>query len=136
MDTDSYILTPMLEDPFRRIQRSGASYAFRQPGGDPDFVVHGMADFIDDYAKKHPAEEGLRARIDQTRIVDSSRKERNGGFGAYYNNWEIAHVPSFRRPGVAEWLATLVKNDVGFYRYRWGECGVKRVGCGIESVGG
>lgn len=121
MDTDSYILTPMLEDPFHRLQKTGASYAYRQPGGDPDFVVIGMADFIDDYSNKHPDEPLLRERIDATRIVDSSRNERNGGFGAYYNNWEIAHVPSFRRPGVAEWMAALVRNNEGFYRYRWGE---------------
>lgn len=126
MDTDSYILTPMHQDPFRRIQSSGASYAFRQGGGDGEFVTHGMADFIDDWIKSNSDTPGIgiakvQERVEKSRIVESSRNERKGGFGAYYNNWEIAHVASFRKAGVREWLESLVKNDEGFYKWRWGE---------------
>ena len=124
MDTDSYILTPMHSDPFRRIRASGASYAYRQPGGNPEYVVKGLPDYIEAYMDAHehdPGAAGMRQRVDNSRLIESARHEREGGMAAYYNNLEIAHVPSFRRPGVRDWLVGLAGNDEGFYRYRWGE---------------
>lgn len=136
MDSDSYLLSPMYQDPFRRIQASGKSYAYRQGGGDPEFVVHGMADYIESWVASNGAAldaageldpqlggaAGVQARINESRLVESSRTSRNGGMGAYYNNWELVHVPSFRKPGVKDWLEGLANHDEGFYRYRWGEC--------------
>jgi hypothetical protein len=136
MDTDSYLLTPMSRDPFRRIQSTGQSYAYRHYGGDPEFVVSGMADYIEswvsdashaaalDLAGESDAALGgagrVQERIATSKMIESSRGYRKGGMGAYYNNWELVHVASFRKPGVREWLESLGMHDEGFYKYRWG----------------
>lgn len=123
MDSDSYILTPMLDDPFRRMQRAGTSYTYRSRGYDPDWVVTGVPDYIENFVNKHTAEpgmEGVKKRLNESQIVEYSRQHK-GSFGTYYNNWELVHLASFRRPGVQKWLSTLVTNDEGFYKHRWGQ---------------
>ena len=124
MDSDSYILSPMYQDPFRRIHASGASYAWRHPGDELEYVVHGIPDYIEQYMNEHEHDagaEGMRQRVEESRIIDAARNERQGGMATFYNNWELVHVPSFRRQGVRDWLVQLGQNDEGFYRYRWGE---------------
>jgi hypothetical protein len=113
----------MHEDPFRRMQRAGTSYTFRSRGVDPDWVVTGVPDYIEKFVNKHaeePGMEGVKRRLNESQIVELSRQHK-GSFGTYYNNWELVHLASFRRPGVQKWLSTLVTNDEGFYKHRWGQ---------------
>jgi hypothetical protein len=125
MDHDSYILTPMYSDPFRRIHDSGKSYIYRQPGGDGAWVVMGLPDYIETWMDEHENDAGaesMRQRVEDSRLILAPRNERDGGMESYYNNWELVHVPSFRRPGVRDWLVGLTKHHEGFYKHRWGEC--------------
>lgn len=120
-DSDSLLVTPMQEDPFRRLQKSGGKYVWRAQNRDMDFVVVGMWEFIDEYVGTHASVPGLRRRVDDTRLVKSITEDHMDGIGGYSTNFEIMHLPSFRRPDVADWLAHLRANDEGFYKWRWGE---------------
>jgi hypothetical protein len=117
MDSDSYIITPMIEDPFRRAVRHGIRYAFRKAGGDPDFAVRKLPAYLLDYTNRHPKLD----LADKLRAGRFPVMKEDKDIPTWYNNWEIAHLASFRKPEVADFLLDLLKHEEGFYKHRWGE---------------
>jgi hypothetical protein len=122
MDSDSALLSPMPYDPFERAHARELVYAYRVPGTDSPNLITGLNGFITDYAAA-AGDARLSARIQDTALLTTGMA-RIGGFITYYNNFELVHVPSFRRPDVARWLNALGDDLPKFYKWRWGECGV------------
>jgi hypothetical protein len=116
MDTDSAVLSTMPQDPFQRMHDNSLVYAYRHADADPPDLVDGIADFVEEYAKHHPA---VAARVEATGIVQDSRNT-GGRFRIFYNNFEMVHVPSFQSQEVEDWLRALARRPESFYVKRWG----------------
>jgi hypothetical protein len=120
MDTDSFMPQELAYDPIALAHRRGLKYLGRAIGDDAGAACHGMWDFIEEYTDAHPGLADRMARNDLP-IPDLTPDRIEASISAWYNNFEVAHVPSFRRPDVAEWLRTLDTFWRGFYVHRWGE---------------
>lgn len=53
MDTDSYIYSPLAEDPFITMHRVNASYGYRNVGTEPQEMAVDMWDFVEEYIEDH-----------------------------------------------------------------------------------
>ena len=127
MDTDSFLLSSFSTDPFLYMHTHALSYAWRGDGTDPEFVVDGLREFIDQWLVDHPdLAPAIRANMAHDRGVAES--EPGGRFPMYDTNWEIVHVPAFRtgQTGVDEWIESLLDHPKGFYQKRWGDAPLRR----------
>jgi hypothetical protein len=122
MDTDSFMPKELAYDPIALAHRRGLKYLGRAVGLDDGAACRGMWDFVEEYTDAHPGLADRMARNDVP-IPDPSPDRIEAAMPAWYNNFEVVHVPSFHRPEVAEWLKTLNKFWRGFYVHRWGESG-------------
>ncbi|RSH85788.1 hypothetical protein EHS25_003929 [Saitozyma podzolica] len=125
MDTDSFMPKELAYDPIALAHRRGLKYLGRSIGFDAGVACHGMWDFVEEFADAHPGVAERMARNDLP-IPDQTPDRIEAPISAWYNNFEVAHVPSFRRPDVAEWLKTLNTFWRGFYVHRWGDAGLRR----------
>jgi mannosyltransferase len=121
LDTDSYIFEPLCYDPIQRFHQNNRTYAYREQTVDPEWVTHGMWDFIDDYARTHPVEEATMEKNGWVWPAGrNTNKMRKLGFPTYYNNFEIVRLEAFRRPDVQGWLDELMSVPERVLKYRWG----------------
>lgn len=117
MDVDSYMLTPMAKDPFRRMRDRGVVYGYRGTEMEIMHYIMGFGPLVGEYAKQHGD-----AAMEQ-RIIDAKIPTVAGTpFPLYYNNFELVHTASFRTAKVAGFLNHLKENVKSFYTNRWGKC--------------
>lgn len=121
LDTDSYIYKPLCYDPIDLMHSRNRSYGFRSRILDPVWVVEGLWDLTDSYARQHPQIE--RRMKDNGWEWPAVRKQGKMGedeYPAYYNNFEVVKLDAFRQAEVRRWLEEVMKVPERVYKYRWG----------------
>ncbi|CDZ96241.1 NEDD8-activating complex, APP-BP1/UBA5 component [Phaffia rhodozyma] len=119
-DTDSFFTTPQCADPFLRMQAKKLLYSSRSIGNDPGYVVLGMWNFTEEFASHHPKALQIAERNGLLPAPTFEGKDERGALG-WYNNYEVAHVPSFLRDDIQEWIRAIAAYPLGFFQYRWGD---------------
>lgn len=126
LDTDSFITKPLCFDPIHRIHRNKRVYAYNRITPDEGYVVRGMWNLIDRYAREH---RGVEERLQHNNWPWPEGREdwaRKGitydgiGVPAYSNNFEIVKIKAFQRPDVVAWIDEIMKNPDRIYSLRWG----------------
>jgi len=120
MDSDSYIRSPIAYDPFRYMQKRKKLYAWRLKDFDELFVTEGMWNLLDDYTKAH-SDVYLNTVANDYIIYDKKEDQVKERVPMYYNNFEIVHLPTFRRPEIQQWFQELRKDPERTYIKRWGK---------------
>ena len=116
MDVDSYILTPMPQDPFQLMHDRGLVYGYRATEMEQMHYILNFGPLVGEYAKEH-GDADMEKRIRDADIPTVP----GTAFPLYYNNFEIVHTASFRTAKVAAFLEHLRSKVKMFYQYRWGE---------------
>lgn len=127
MDTDSYIMKPLCYDPIDHVHRQKSVYAYNRAGRDVSDVVWGMWNFVDKYAREHPAVEAQLRRnkwpwpAGRDQWIPKGINYDGEGFPAYSNNFEIVKLEAFQRPDVVEFINEMMKDPRRIYGLRWGK---------------
>ncbi|KAF8311368.1 nucleotide-diphospho-sugar transferase [Clavulina sp. PMI_390] len=130
LDTDSYILEPLCFDPIDRLRTTNRVYAWNERRDDAWWVTLGMWNFIDVYARRHPAVEQRLTKNawpwpegrDQW-LKKEITYEGKGTIGVpgYMNNFEVVKIEAFKRPDVVEFIDEIMKDPGRIYSLRWGD---------------
>lgn len=127
LDTDSFITEPLCYDPIDLIHRHKRVYAYNRITPDEGYVVRGMWNLIDKYARDHPA---VEARLTKNKWQWPEGRENwaqkgivydGVGVPAYSNNFEIVKLEAFQRPDVVAWSEEIMRDPDRIYSLRWGE---------------
>lgn len=122
LDTDSYIFKPLCYDPIDLFHSHNRSYAYNVRTSDPTYVVIGLWDLVDDYARAHPEVEDKLQRNGWEWAAGRNRDEMGDQeFPTYYNNFEIVKLDRFRQGDIREWTDEIMRVPERIYKYRWGE---------------
>ncbi|TCD69015.1 hypothetical protein EIP91_009078 [Steccherinum ochraceum] len=126
LDTDSYIYKPVCYDPIDVMHTHNRTYGYRSSTMDPTWVVEGMWDLTDQYARSHlEVEEQLKSNGWHWPKEREQGKMGEDEYPTYYNNFEVVKLEAFRQPSVRRWLEELVKKPERFYKYRWGDAPIR-----------
>ena len=129
LDTDSFITKPLCFDPIHRIHRKKRIYAYNRITPDEGYVVRGMWNLIDRYARAHPE---VEQRLRRNKWPwPKGRKDwmikgitfDGIGVPAYSNSFEIVKIKEFQRPDVVAWIDEIMKDPDRIYSLRWGALG-------------
>lgn len=122
MDTDSYILSPLCQDPFEIMHRRKTSYMYHFTLWDEPFATVGMWNYISDYAKSHPTIENRLALNNWTWPAER-RLEKDLDpfpFPVYGNNFEVVALERFRKDDILAFSKDLMSDSKRIFHYRWG----------------
>ncbi|KAF8293598.1 nucleotide-diphospho-sugar transferase [Clavulina sp. PMI_390] len=131
LDTDSFITKPLCFDPIHRIHQHKKVYSFNRITPDEGYVVRGMWNLIDRYARDHPE---VEARLAKNKWPWPEGREdwiQKGitydgiGVPAYSNNFEIVKVEAFQRPDIVAWTDEIMKDPDRIYSLRWGDAPIR-----------
>lgn len=126
LDTDSFITKPLCYDPIHRIHRHNRVYAYNRITPDEGYVVRGMWNLIDRYAREHPdIEERLRHNkwpwpTGREDWIAKGITYDGVGVPAYSNNFEIVKIAAFQQPDIVAWTDEIMKDPDRIYSLRWG----------------
>jgi mannosyltransferase len=121
LDTDSYITEPLCSDPLDLLHAHNQLYGYISTNSDPTFVIHGMWDFVDDYAKKL---DGVGEQMKRNGWIWPHHRNRAEmrieEFPNYHNNFEMAKLDTFRRGDVQASLKGVPIGPERHFKWRWG----------------
>ncbi|KAH8104833.1 nucleotide-diphospho-sugar transferase [Cristinia sonorae] len=126
LDTDSYIYKPLCYDPIDIVHTRNKIYGYRSLMWDPPFVIEGLWDFTDQYARDHPEVENMLKKNG----LQWPNGRIHGAMGeadypTYYNNLEVVKLEAFRQPAVKQLLKEIMKDPNRIYNYRWGDAPIR-----------
>lgn len=131
LDTDSFIFNPFCYDPIHRMHQHRVSYTYNRITPDEGYVVRGMWNLIDSYARSHPeVEERLKHNMWPWPAGRETWAEKGityDGIGvpAYSNNFEIVRIEAFQRKDIVEWTDEIMKDPDRIYSLRWGDAPIR-----------
>lgn len=112
LDTDSVILSRVKYDMFGYLKQNRKYFAFRNSlDPDPEFATMHFWDFLYGFTKMN----NIAPRQQIPFPVDLKGPVPN-----YNNNFEMFHVPRFRREDYRGWVRA-INDSGGVYKYRWGD---------------
>ena len=115
LDDDSCIRSSVNYDIFKELEARGAHYAFRELGGDPDFVVRGLYDFLDKYVSER------RIKVTHPRLFNQTMKSLSiNPFPMFLTNFEVIDTHRFRAPDIVDFSQYVADSKMIFHR-RWGD---------------
>jgi mannosyltransferase len=123
LDTDSFLLSPFMYDPFVEMARRNLKYGYIQTSGDPPKVTQNLWTFLNDYVTSSAHSLDILLHLQQHRVglPSPSNKDSSENIQIYYNNFEILHLPTWRtHRGIQEWTRQ-VHESFGIFQYRWGD---------------
>lgn len=116
LDTDSFLRGRVAEDPFQRMDASGADYGYITMLQERPEVVVGLWEAVCAYASANgletPAFRGLATAAGTWNLR------------YYYNNFEICRL-SFLRSGAHQRFFEYLDRQEGIYRHRWGDAPIR-----------
>ncbi|CAB9510428.1 K10967 alpha 1,2-mannosyltransferase [Seminavis robusta] len=124
IDDDACVTEPIQYDVFATMQQHKIAYTYKQIFTDPENVVHGLPDFVQEYKRQHnnlqPANPTLEAFV-----LDH---QKDGSQWAFSTNLEWLDVQEFffRRPDIVEFYRVLQESGMIFHR-RWGDAPLRFV---------
>ena len=127
MDTDSFIMKPLCYDPIEHVHHRNRVYAYNRITPDEGYVVRGMWNFIDRYARSHPGVDDQLRRNKwpwpqgRDRWIADGIKYDGIGVPAYSNNFEIVRLKAFQRRDVVQFIREIMWDPGHIYSLRWGK---------------
>ena len=115
LDADSFLLRPVLEDPFRTLRESGREYGYMVVTQEDESVVRGLWNATREYVKLR----GLSLTSPgflQRHLDADGQWNRN----MYYTNFEITSLAFWRSPAYRDFFDHIDKSN-GIYMHRWGD---------------
>lgn len=117
LDTDSFILSPVLSDIFEDAKNNNIKYGYINDSirDIPKYTV-GLWELAQKFIKEHeeiPVYSKLYSDIEENRL--------------YYTNFELCHIPWFRSD-IWKSFFEVIDNDGGIYRHRWGDHVIRYIG--------
>jgi alpha 1,2-mannosyltransferase len=111
LDTDSYILSKIGFDPFKRMEENNLNYAYNNIQPDNPKVVEGLFEKSEEYMKSY--EISPKNAIQYPMI--------------YYTNFEIGRIKWFLESGYMDFFDYLDSLG-GIYTSRWGDAPIRYIG--------
>ena len=115
LDTDSFIQSPLEEDPFWTMYENGYTYAWRAIDVEKAFVTVGMAEFMTKYNASHVTNS-------VTNGLELPQREHWDYYEPpmMYNNFEIVDLQRFRAKDMLDFVAAVDATNYILTR-RWGD---------------
>ncbi|EPZ31145.1 nucleotide-diphospho-sugar transferase [Rozella allomycis CSF55] len=129
LDTDSFIHSPILEDPFEFMNFNNKSYAYRLITDEMPFVIEGLMDFVDNYIKSHET----LAKTNNL-YIPGPDKRKDYGCPQFYNNFEIVDIKRFKTPQMEEFFKA-VDDTKRIFTHRWGDAPLRYIQTGKKKSG-
>eukprot|EP00667_Euglena_gracilis_P019323 EG_transcript_20707 len=115
LDTDSELTAPLPYDIFDRFAAHGWRYGYRSRDVEGGRVVRNLWQTYAEYLDR------TRLPPPRTMRIPKPQFMKTAGVPAYYNNFEVLHVPTVtERPDVQHFIDAIY-NTTGIYLYRWGD---------------
>ncbi len=112
LDIDSYILSPVEDDPFRRLEKAGKSYGYLTTFYEEVQVSNGLAEAVDRFVRDK--------KIVPTFLQKHLTKDGQWNRMSFYTNFEIAQLDFWRSPDFARFWE-FINTERGIYLNRWGD---------------
>lgn len=116
LDTDSFFLHPLPEDPFKRVRDQGAVYAYLTTATEEGSMCIGL-------------EEEMTTAVDRLArhaMTQPRRKAEQWDRTFFYNNFEVTAVQFWRSDAYREVFQALDASG-GFFSQRWGDGPVRSI---------
>lgn len=127
LDSDSYLLDNVKDDVFSFMEENNYKYGYRVDMDEPEYVIHGLHDFVEDYMEQHPK---TKLQAQQNQFTLPPKPERiTAGMPIFYNNFEIVHVPTFIETSAIQSFVDSVDETYNIYLHRWGDAPLRTVLC-------
>lgn len=110
LDTDSFILSPILYDVFEFMAYKFLDYGYITTMGDADHTTIGLWDAVDEFINTYKSYS----------VMPNIIKESDWNRGVFYNNFEIANLGWIRSDEYQKFFWHL-KNKDGYFMHRWGD---------------
>ena len=127
LDSDSFLLENIKDDFFVLMDENKYRYGYRVDMQEPQSVIRGLYDFVEDYMEQHPQS---KSQALQNQYTIPSRQDRaSASMPIFYNNFEIVHVPTFIESAEIQDFIDSVDESFNIYFDRWGDAPLRTVLC-------
>uniref|UniRef100_A0A6U6D8H0 Uncharacterized protein n=1 Tax=Guillardia theta TaxID=55529 RepID=A0A6U6D8H0_GUITH len=125
LDSDSFILGRIREDPFKVMRAGRYIYGYMGIGREDEYLTTGLWNASQEYMRE-------RNIFPEDTALDRYLEEGVWDRSYFYTNFEIGHLPFFRSEKYQSFYASLDRKG-GFYYYRWGDAPIRLLGVTMHA---
>jgi alpha 1,2-mannosyltransferase len=120
LDTDSFILSPIIYNVFEKLNKNNCIYGYINIQHDHPGVIKNLWETTEQYFKN----------LNKDQIFSSDNKQFHKN-RVFYTNFEIFDIEWFRQKEYQDYF-NFIDRSAGIYKYRWGDHSIRYIG--VNSI--